>query len=201
VKTQDEINAIAERIRATGTPDSLNRWLGMTPEKLAECEQQVARQSAADRQRRSTTMPRVGATMPRVGATMPRVGAKEAALRQQREGDTEAVTAPATKKPKAEKPAKTADTAKPEPAKKAARQAARTPVQDKAAGSAVRPGSKMETIKKLLARKNGCTSAEVKEACDWPSVSMPQQAAAIGVKLFKLKGEDGVTRYADHKLD
>lgn len=54
--------------------------------------------------------------------------------------------------------------------------------------------SKIEMIARLLKRKEGCTTAEVLAATQWPSVSMPQQAKAAGLRLTKEK--DGrVTRY------
>ena len=84
------------------------------------------------------------------------------------------------------------------PAKKAATKApTKTAAKPKAAAArqdGVRPGSKLETIVKMLQSKNGCTSAEILAACSWPSVSVPQQARAAGLKLKKVK--DGkVTRY------
>lgn len=57
-----------------------------------------------------------------------------------------------------------------------------------------RPGSKLAKIATMLKRPSGCTAAEVMKACDWPSVSMPQQAKAAGIRLKKEK-VDGVTRY------
>ena len=54
-----------------------------------------------------------------------------------------------------------------------------------AAAGGVRPGSKLETIVGLLKRPEGCTTAEVLKATGWPSVSMPQQARAAGLKLSK----------------
>lgn len=62
-----------------------------------------------------------------------------------------------------------------------------------------RSGTKLETIGKLLAQKNGCTTSDVLEETKWPSVSMPQQAKALGITLHKKK-IDGVTRYADHAI-
>lgn len=58
----------------------------------------------------------------------------------------------------------------------------------------VRPGSKLEVIVKLLQREGGCTTADVLKACQWPSVSMPQQAKAAGLTLRKEK-QGKVTRY------
>lgn len=134
----------------------------------------------------------------------PKEGSKEAALREKREQNT--------KQMKKAKPAKLAEPAAvaateaeaPAPAelkesnvrtttsKKSAKTKARTPVNGKTDG--VRPGSKVELIAKLLKRANGCTTADVLKACDWPSVSMPAQAKAAGLKLKKEK--DGkVTRY------
>ena len=57
-----------------------------------------------------------------------------------------------------------------------------------------RAGSKLEIISKMLRRKNGCTAKEVMEACGWPSVSMNQQAKALGVKL-KTEKVGKATRY------
>jgi Protein of unknown function (DUF3489) len=48
---------------------------------------------------------------------------------------------------------------------------------------APRAGSKLEIINRMLHRKNGCTAKEVMTACEWPAVSMPQQAKALGLKL------------------
>lgn len=76
--------------------------------------------------------------------------------------------------------------------KKTAKAKARTPVAKTDGG--VRPGSKLETVVKLLKRTEGCTTADVLKATGWPSVSMPQQAKAAGLTLKKEK--DGtVTRY------
>lgn len=60
----------------------------------------------------------------------------------------------------------------------------------------VRPGSKLEAIVGLLRRPEGCTTAQVLKATEWPSVSMPQQAKAAGITLHKEKVE-GVTVYRD----
>jgi hypothetical protein len=77
--------------------------------------------------------------------------------------------------------------------KKAARSAARGKVDHAKAGP--RPGSKLAKIATMLKRPTGCTAAEVMKACDWPSVSMPQQAKALGVKLKKEKQPGSPTRY------
>lgn len=55
-------------------------------------------------------------------------------------------------------------------------------------------GSKVETIGKLLLRPSGCTTADVLAATGWPSVSMPQQAKAAGLRLRREK-EGKVSRY------
>lgn len=115
-------------------------------------------------------------------------GPKEQAMREMRETPG--------KKPNAEK---TAGAKRPK-----ATTTARTPVQDKGekTPSAGRPAEKQETIKGLLSRKSkvaakhGCTAKEVMEACNWPSVSMPQQASALGLTLHKFKPEGSPTRYA-----
>jgi len=52
-------------------------------------------------------------------------------------------------------------------------------------GKVVRPGSKLDLIVGLLTRPEGCTATEVLKVTGWPSVSMPQQARAAGLKLAK----------------
>jgi hypothetical protein len=80
------------------------------------------------------------------------------------------------KEPKAAKPSKPAE------------------VKTEAGPNTPRPGSKLELIASLLNRPEGTTTAEVLKACEWPSVSMPQQAKALGISLLKKK-IDGVNRY------
>lgn len=58
-----------------------------------------------------------------------------------------------------------------------------------------RPGTKLAKIEKMLGRPDGCTADEVMRACGWPSVSMPQQAKALGVRLKKEKRPGEPTRY------
>ena len=98
-------------------------------------------------------------------------------------GDTKKVKKPKTRKPAVARKTKRASTS------------ARTPVTEgepKAKG--VRPGSKLEIVVGLLTRKEGCTTAEILAQCQWPSVSVPQQARAAGLRLRQEK--DGkVTRY------
>jgi hypothetical protein len=55
--------------------------------------------------------------------------------------------------------------------------------------------NKVALIGELLRRKQGCTREDVLAATGWPSVSMPQQARALGVELRKVKNEGEVTRY------
>lgn len=59
----------------------------------------------------------------------------------------------------------------------------------------VRQGTKLAIVVGLLRRPKGCTAAEVLKATGWPSVSMPQQARAAGLKLLKEKKSGEVTRY------
>jgi len=86
-----------------------------------------------------------------------------------------------------QKPGKRTKMAK---AKKAAKKAAK-----KSTGPKGPRGEKTLKVKAMLERKNGCTAAEVKEACNWPAVSMPAMAAACGLKLRKEKVEGKPTRY------
>lgn len=59
----------------------------------------------------------------------------------------------------------------------------------------VRPGSKLAIVVDLLKRPEGCTTAEILKATEWPSVSVPQQARMAGLELRKEKNAEGVTVY------
>lgn len=97
----------------------------------------------------------------------------------------------ATKKSKTSKKTAAANARK--PAKGAAKPQKAASSAPKAEGG-IRPGSKLEIIARLLRRPEGCTTADVLKATEWPSVSMPQQAKAAGITLVKEK-KDGVTVY------
>lgn len=80
--------------------------------------------------------------------------------------------------------------------KKTSKAKARSPVKGKTAAAKTEEGakSKLDLIGDLLKRKDGCTTADVLAVTGWPTVSMPQQAKALGLKLKKEK--DGkVSRY------
>ncbi len=95
------------------------------------------------------------------------------------------IEAPSAKKPTHRKPAaKATKKAKGSPAKRAK---GKTAQKVKKVAAEVRPGTKTALIGELLSRKAGCTAAEVMAATGWPSVSMPAQAKALGVKLRKEK--------------
>lgn len=74
---------------------------------------------------------------------------------------------------------------KPKPAKKEAK-----PRKAKSHGK-----SKMLIVAELLKRTEGCTTADVLKATGWPTVSMPAQAKAAKLKLYKEKKKGEVTRY------
>lgn len=94
------------------------------------------------------------------------------------------------KSAKPKRPAKTKAAAKPKaPAKGKKADGAKKPAAAKAKGS-----TKVEIIAGLLTRKEGCTTADILAACKWPSVSVPQQAKAAGLKLRKVK-DGSVSRY------
>lgn len=107
------------------------------------------------------------------------------------------VKAPAKKRAAAKKTAvKRAGKAAGAPKKaKAAKGAPKAKKAASAAPKAARDGSKLETIVKLLTREQGCTTAEILEVTDWPTVSVPQQARAAGLKLRKVKEKGQPTRY------
>jgi hypothetical protein len=78
---------------------------------------------------------------------------------------------------------------------KAAKPAAKAKTVKAKGNGHTRTGTKMEVIRGLLTRKSGCTSDEVMKLCGWPSVSMPAQAKALGLKLRKEKIKGERTRY------
>jgi hypothetical protein len=49
--------------------------------------------------------------------------------------------------------------------------------------SKAKKGTKMRVIRRMLIRKKGCTASEVRKAVGWPSVSIPQRARQLGLKL------------------
>lgn len=93
---------------------------------------------------------------------------------------------------KIQAPKKAAKKVKKASAKKAKKKAAKATLHPRAD---LRPGSKLAIISGLLMRTGGCTRADVMDACDWPSVSMPQQAKALGVELESEKVSGQPTRY------
>ncbi|MBS0369052.1 MAG: DUF3489 domain-containing protein [Proteobacteria bacterium] len=58
------------------------------------------------------------------------------------------------------------------------------------AGGAGR-GAKVAAIAALLQRPNGCTTKDILDATGWPTVSVPAQAKAAGLKLTKTKDGRG----------
>jgi len=65
--------------------------------------------------------------------------------------------------------------------------------------TAVKAGTKAALIGDLLRRKGGCTNADVLAATGWPTVSMPVQAAACGIKLGREKLPGKPTRYFEER--
>lgn len=106
-------------------------------------------------------------------------GAVPAPERRQRKAATKTKKKPAKKDTRIKAPKK--------PKKKAKAPAA--------ARADLRPGTKLALIDRLLRQPGGCTRADVMKACDWPSVSMPQQAAALGAELKSEKKSGEPTRY------
>lgn len=52
----------------------------------------------------------------------------------------------------------------------------------------------MRIIERMLFRKKGCTNSEVLKEVGWPSVSIPQRAAQLHLKL-RLERQGRTTRY------
>lgn len=80
---------------------------------------------------------------------------------------------------------KTTKSAKKTKAARAGAVKGKTKAKASAGTKTPRPGSKLDLIVGLLKRPQGCTAAEVLAETGWPSVSMPQQAKAAGLKLTK----------------
>lgn len=55
--------------------------------------------------------------------------------------------------------------------------------------------TKAAMVGQLLLDPKGCTTADILKATGWPSVSVPAQAKAVGLKLRKEKKPGEVTRY------
>lgn len=135
---------------------------------------------------------------------MTKLGPKEQQRRQMRESATAAKPRAEARQPLPETAVNDAESGKSAEASeqeesamrkttKATRAKTRTRVKPSAKTKGA-PKSKVEVIARLLRRPKGCTTADVLKATKWPSVSMPQQAEAAGLKLRKEK--DGkVTRY------
>lgn len=125
---------------------------------------------------------------PRKATVLPAAGGSAAALRKAIKGST----APKVAKKEAAVKTKPQKAAKPAQAQKAV----------KVATAKTKPASgktKLEAITALLLRKAGTTNAEILAATQWPSVSVPQQAAAAGLKLRKEKVKGKPTRYYGSK--
>jgi len=60
--------------------------------------------------------------------------------------------------------------------------------------------NKRDLVAGLLARPEGCTGREILDATGWPSVSVPAQAKASGLKLRTEKVAGGPTRYYGEAL-
>jgi hypothetical protein len=197
-RAQADLDRNAGVLKEDGLPDSFNRLLGATPEKLdamkeASMAQKIGpREQALRAQRENAMRP---ARKPAAERPAPAPAARQPAPE-----------APAPDKPKETTVTKTQTTTKKAPAAKkstrAAKKAAKVtaaPKTPKAAkttenGDGPREGSKLAIIYGLLTRKEGCTTKEVLEACKWPAVSMPQQAKALGITLRKEK-DGSASRY------
>lgn len=133
---------------------------------------------------------------------MGNIGPKEQALREQREAKFRGRNAAAStttaqlralqenvkmktkteKKPAA--PKRKAPKARSAKTKPAASSAAKSNGDSDGAGGGE---SKVAMIAALLTSKDGCTAADILAATGWPTVSVPAQAKAAGLKLTKTK--------------
>lgn len=110
------------------------------------------------------------------------------------DASTETTTAKKPKAPAKPKAVKTKKAKAKTPAAKPRKPAARAKGAAREKADGVRPGTKLALVVDLLKRTEGCTTKDILTACDWPSVSVPQQAKAAGLTLRKVK-EGSVTRY------
>lgn len=163
----EQIALVAAGLRELGLPDFANRWIGMTPERLAEHEAAIAEIAARQAGRfdvgSDELLPRVNLFDRKKERTVTReLGSKERQLRAQREGKVSA--------PKAERPAATAP-AKPQAGKAEDRE--KTVPRTKKKGGAPAAKAKAPSAKKgdvdhspravgeFICRKGGCTMAEL----------------------------------------
>ena len=166
--------ATADAIRAAGIPDALNRFL---PENAHLNRRPEPMKTPGPKEAQLRALKETAATVP-------------TAMQQ-----PTAASAVATPEPTADAPAKPKKERAMRKSSATTKSKARTAVKA-AATKAAKPGekTKVELIADLLRRKSGCTTKDVLAACNWPAVSMPQQAKAAGIKLRKVK-EGKITRY------
>lgn len=160
------------------TVERLEAWKGVEMPTAGPKEQQRAQlrieraqkaESSAKQQEQETTMTTKKTPKKKIAKIAKKAAAKKAG-------------------PAARKPATSVQRAN-RAGKAASQSNARTP------SAGVRAGSKLEIIVALLTRPGGCTAKECMEACNWPAISMPQQAKAAGLTLKKEK-RDGVNYYS-----
>lgn len=181
-RRQTREQATADAIRAAGVPDILNRFLPENAHlniRKVEPMKAPGPKEAQVRALRTTTAP-----------------APKASAKAQPEA-AQAVVAPEPAAPAPAQSTKESKTMRKTSSTTKAK--ARTGVKAKAATTGKKPtgekpATKLDLIASLLKRKEGCTTADVLKATEWPAVSMPQQAKAAGLKLKKVK-EGRVTRY------
>lgn len=201
------IEAAAKAMAADGAPDAINRNKTMTPEEIEAAEKRAARVTtkAAERKVANPKEPTGRAVLP---ASVEPAGRailadnkkrERAATKARLDALKESTKAPAKPAAAAQESSVTTKTttakkATPKTRKGSTKSAARRPVKSTTTRAASGK-TKTQLIADMLRRPGGCTTAEVLKATGWPSVSMPQQAKLVGIKLIKKK--DGkVTRYS-----
>lgn len=200
----EALNASILKADGLELPKFLNVRLTRTPEQLAANAEGVKRQLEDFRNRRvsspaikepSVAKPTPKADQLRALREASATGKPAAKPAERREKAAAAIekTQTSTQANPAEPKADTKESAMRKTAT-TTKSKARNAVKGKSKAEGVRPGSKLETIVKLLQRAKGCTTKDVLEATGWPAVSMPQQAKAAGLKLIKEK-DGAVTRY------
>jgi hypothetical protein len=163
-----EVAAEAKKARKKGAePTKAERLKALRESKAAEAAKKEANLTDADKAA-IAKLKKEGAKAASLGASpfdLKKAGAKVKAATQ--ESDVSKKTK--TKKPAAPKKA--------------------------AAGDGPRAGSKTALVAGLLQRAKGCTGAEILALTGWPTVSVPAQAKAAGLKLRKEKAKGEPTRY------
>jgi len=198
VSALERIANVAARIRAGGTPDFLNRWLTMTPEKLAEHEAAILRQINRRNEPMSTPGPKEQALRAaRTETTTPPATAAMKSAGKTAEPKESGVKKAAQAKQTLKKAAPAPKSAKPKKATaKSAQTNARTPVVARPDG--LRLGSKLAKLldAAVAAGPEGSTEKDLcKKIGGWEAcaATLRRVCARVGATCERKDGKFVVT--------